>query len=143
MKIIGLKLFKNKIIKSKKGDIIRFVSKKNSFYRKFGEVYFSEIKKNKIKGWNFHKRNICLISVPYGKVKFNFIDGRKKSSTYHSRKKVILSKKNYKIICVPPGVWFSFESLSSLSLVVNFINNPHDDKETMKTNKVKNITIPE
>ena len=73
MKIIGLKLFKNKIIKSKKGDIIRFVSKKNSFYRKFGEVYFSEIKKNKIKGWNFHKRNICLISVPYGKVKFNFI----------------------------------------------------------------------
>ena len=143
MKIIGVKKIKQNIFKNSKGDLIKFVSKKNNFFKSFGEVYFNEIKYNKRKGWILHKKNQCIFTTVYGEVIFRLFDGRKKSSTYHSRKKVILSKKNYKIICVPPGVWFSFESLSSLSLVVNFINNPHDDKETMKTNKVKNITIPE
>ena len=61
MKIAGLKIFQNKIIKNSKGDILKFVSTKNVFFKRFGEIYFSEIKKNKTKGWNFHKKNTCLI----------------------------------------------------------------------------------
>ena len=87
-----------------------------------------EIIKNKTKGWNYHKKNTCLISVPYGKVKFCFIDGRKKSKSFNKKVDILLSKKNYKIISIPPGVWFSFRSLSSLSLVANCLNNPHSDK---------------
>ena len=75
MKINGLKVYKQKIIKNKKGDIFKFLSKKDIFYKKFGEIYFSEIIRNKTKGWNFHKKNTCLLAVPYGKVIFNFIDG--------------------------------------------------------------------
>ena len=141
MKIIGLKKIKTKIVKNKKGDILKFLSRKDFYYKGFGEVYFSEIKKNKIKGWNYHKKNISLLIVPSGKVEFFFVDGRIKSKTYHAKEKITLSKKNYKIILVPPRIWFCFRSLKKLSIVANCINNPHSDKETLKASIIKNFKI--
>ena len=88
-----------------------------------------------MKGWNFHKNNKSLLVVPYGKVEFMFVDGRVKSKTYYKKEKIILSKKNYKIIALPPGVWFCFKSLTKLSIVANCINNPHQDKETLKAHR--------
>ena len=83
MKIVGLKKIKQEVIKNKKGDILKFLSKKSIFFKKFGEIYFTEIVKNKVKGWNFHKKNHCILCVPRGKVEFFFIDGRTESKTYY------------------------------------------------------------
>ena len=47
MKIIGVKKIKQSIFKNSKGDLIKFVSKKNNFFKSFGEVYFNEINCNK------------------------------------------------------------------------------------------------
>ena len=52
-----------------------------------------------------------------------------------------LDKKNYGLIIVPPGVWFSFKTKKKLSVVANCLNNPHSDKEIVKNNKVKNYEI--
>jgi len=142
MKIIGLKILKREIVRNKKGDILKYLTKDESFFKKFGEIYFSEVLKNKIKGWNFHKKNKCLLIVPYGKVRFHFIDGRFNSSSFFKEKMVIVSKTNYKLILVPPGVWFSFKSLSKLSLVANCLEKPHKEGETLKSNKIKNYIIP-
>ena len=57
MTVKSIKIINNKIIKNKKGDVIKFLNKKNNLFRGFGEIYFSEIKKNHTKGWNFHKKN--------------------------------------------------------------------------------------
>ena len=141
MKIIGLKTYKRKIIKNKKGDIIKYLSKKDNFYKKFGEVYFSEIRRNKVKGWNYHKKNNCLLVVPYGKVQFWFIDGRHNSRSRYKEKKITISKKYHRIISVPAKVWFSFKSLTSLSIVANCMENVHSNKETLKSKKIKNHEI--
>ncbi len=50
-----MSLNKIKIIKLKKnfnskGDILKYLTKSNRYLRSFGETYFTEIKKNKIKG---------------------------------------------------------------------------------------------
>ena len=64
---------------------------------------------------------------PYGKVKFTFAQDITK------RKKIIIvGKKSYSLILVPPGLWFKFESLVKLSLVVNTLNNIHKTNETLK-----------
>ena len=68
MKISGIKKIKLKIFKNPKGDLLKYISIKKSYFKKFGEVYFSEIKKNSIKGWNAHIKNTCLLAVPFGKV---------------------------------------------------------------------------
>ena len=81
-------LVNSQFFKNKKGDVIKYISKKSKYYKKFGEIYFSEIKKNKIKGWIKHTRNTCIICVPSGKVKFFTV-----KENFKDQKKFILSKK--------------------------------------------------
>ena len=73
----SIRVFDAKIIKNNKGDILKFLSKKNKYFKKFGEIYFSEINKGSTKGWNFHKKNTCLICVPVGKVVFSIFNEKK------------------------------------------------------------------
>ena len=49
MTVKSFKILKNKIIKNKKGSIIKFITKKNIYFKSFGEIYFSEINANKTK----------------------------------------------------------------------------------------------
>ena len=127
MSLEKIKIISLKISKNIKGDILKYINKKDKYFKTFGEIYFTEIKKNNTKGWNFHKRNQCLITVPYGKVKFTFA-----KKTNSKKKIVIIGKKNYSIIIVPPGNWFKFESLEKFSLVVSTLDNIHSDDETLK-----------
>ena len=127
MSLSKIKTIKLKISTNPKGDVLKYLTRKNKYFKKFGEVYFTEIKKNKIKGWNFHKKCWCLLAVPYGKVKFTFaknINGKKKT--------IVIGKKNYSIIVLPPRIWFNFTSIKNISLVVNTLNEVHNKNETLK-----------
>jgi len=122
-----IKKIKLKIIKNKKGDLLKYLSKKDKFFKRFGETYFNEIKKNQIKGWILHKIFFCLIAVPHGKIEFNYKKNFRKRAN-----KIILSKNNYSMIVIPPKTWFSFKGINKVSLLVNTINGIHNDKETIK-----------
>ena len=135
MTVKSIKLLNKKIFKNPKGDLIKYISKKDFFYRKFGEIYFTEIKKNKKKGWIKHKKNQCLIICLVGKVKFHLID------KFDKEKKFILKEKSGKILLIPPKVWFSFQSVNKNSLIANLINLPHFDKEVEKSKKIKKYKI--
>ena len=127
MSLSKIKTIKLKISTNSKGDVLKYLTKKNKYFKKFGEVYFTEIKKNNIKGWNFHKKCWCLLAVPYGKVKFTF------AKNINTKKKtIIIGKKNYSIIVVPPRIWFNFISIKKISLVVNTLNKVHNKNETLK-----------
>ena len=127
MSLNKIKIIKLKISTNPKGDVLKYLTRKNKYLKKFGEVYFTEIKKNKVKGWNFHKKCWCLLAVPYGKVKFTFAEN------INSKKKtIIIGKKNYSIIVVPPRIWFNFMSIERISLVVNTLNQVHNKSETLK-----------
>tara|TARA_Y100000591_G_scaffold324578_1_gene344207 strand:- start:868 stop:1281 length:414 start_codon:yes stop_codon:yes gene_type:complete len=131
-----IKLSKGKTIKNKKGNIIKFINKRDKLFKKFGELYFSEIKIKKEKGWNYHKKNTCLINVPFGKVRFRIYNVSK-----NKIQTILLSDKNNLILQIPPKNWFSFKSLTKKSLVANILDNVHQDKETDKKSKIKNFII--
>jgi dTDP-4-dehydrorhamnose 3,5-epimerase-like enzyme len=135
MTVKKIKIFKNKVIKNKKGNIIKFVSTKNIFFKKFGEVYFNEIKYKKKKGWIKHLTNSCIIQCIVGKVKFHMIDNNNKEKIY------ILKCSSGNILKIPPNIWFSFISLSKKSIIANMIENYHKDTETLKSEKIKNYLI--
>ena len=90
-------------------------------------IEVSEIKKNKTKGWNYHKKYWCILCVPFGQVKFNFRNKLESKS-----KSITIGKKNYSTIIVPPKTYFSFKSNVKISLVANTINGAHHDNETIK-----------
>ena len=135
----GIKEINLKKINTEKGNIYKFLSRKDKFYKKFGEVYFSEIKKNKIKGWNFHTINKCHVSVIVGKVLFNFLK-KKKNKFIH--KKILLSSKQSKMIIISPKIYFSFKGIGTNNLIVNFTENPHSKLESKKCEVVNGIKIP-
>ena len=125
MNVNGIKIEKLKVIKNQDGDILKFLSKKSKFFNNFGEIYFSKIFKGKIKGWNYHKTNTCIICVPNGKVKFIF-------KFKNRNKSIIISDKNKKILIIYPKTWFSFSAVNETSLIANVINKIHSKEECIK-----------
>ena len=55
-----IKILKAKKIKNPKGEILKFIDRKSSVYKGFGEVYFNNIRKNKKSNWIYHKKNQCI-----------------------------------------------------------------------------------
>ena len=134
----GIRLFKLKKIKIQKGNIYKFLSRNDKFFKKFGEIYISEIKKNSIKGWNYHLQNKFHLAVISGKVKFHFIKERNRK--FYS-KKIILSSNNYKLLVISPKIFFSFKGIDKKNLIINFLQNPHQKKESKKFKEVNGISI--
>ena len=134
----SIKLRKNKIIPNRKGDIIKFINKNSKDFYRFGEIYFSEVKKNKTKGWNIHYRYQCILAVPFGEIDFSFFNSTSKKKNI---RKIVISKKNNYSIVVPPGTWFSFKSNVKLSIVTNLLSGIHDNKESDKSNIINGIKI--
>jgi len=141
MLIKGIKIFEKKIIKGKKGDILKYVSSKDKFLKHFGEIYFSYLKKNQTKGWNLHKKNNCFIICVDGKVNFHLIDGRQNSQTFNNELKITLTKNIGKVLKIPSGIWFSFSSKNKNSILSNFLEFPHKKNESIKKNLVKKYFI--
>ena len=69
-----IKFFKKKIINHPKGNIMHYIKKDDKNYVKFGEVYFTWIKKNTLKGWKLHKKMHMNLTVPVGHIRFTFLD---------------------------------------------------------------------
>ena len=121
------KIFPLKEIKTSSGNVIKFLDKKKKYFIKFGEVYFSEIKKGHVKGWNLHKKCHCLITVPFGSVEFTLMDYKMKK-----KRKFVIKRKKPEVLTIPPKIWFKFKSLTNYSVIANLIDQIHDKKETQK-----------
>ena len=126
--IENIKFFKKKTIRNPKGNILHYINKNNKNYIKFGEVYFSWIKKNQTKGWKLHKKMHMNLAVPVGNVRFIFFDEKLKKKYIFN-----INKKNFGTLYVPPKIWFSFKNMDKKkdSLVINFSNIVHDKKESI------------
>tara|TARA_B100001121_G_C18359539_1_gene466393 strand:+ start:172 stop:591 length:420 start_codon:yes stop_codon:yes gene_type:complete len=119
-----------KIISVPNGNVLKFIDKKSRTFNGFGEIYFSLVKKSKIKAWKKHSRMTMNLTVPIGKVKFVFFDEEK-----NFLKEIISGEKDYKLITVKPGVWFGFKGLANnVSLVSNLSNIIHKKDETTNLN---------
>jgi dTDP-4-dehydrorhamnose 3,5-epimerase len=126
MSFKNVKVINLKKIENTKGAIIKILNKKDKNFKKFGEIYFSEIKKNEIKGWNLHKKFFCHITICYGDLIVKLKN--QKSET----KKIQLSILKPRLLIIPPGVWFSLTSKKKNSMIINILSGIHDPKETLK-----------
>ena len=120
-----IKIINLKKINKKDGDLLKYLDKKNKFFKKFGETYFSKIKYKRFKGWFKHKKNKCFLTVPMGSVEIKF---KLKSKI----KKLTINDNSYKLVIIYPGTWYSFYSLSKNSIIVNTLDNIYEDHEVIK-----------
>ena len=97
MNLNKVKIIKLKIIKNSKGDLLKYLDRTNKYFKQFGEIYFNHIKLKKTKGWNYHRKNTCLLICVWGKVKFHFVDKNGKE------RKIILDSKLGKNVNIGAG----------------------------------------
>jgi dTDP-4-dehydrorhamnose 3,5-epimerase len=120
---------KIKRIKQSKGDVHKFVDTNSSLFKSFGEIYFTEVKKNYTKGWKKHKKTFSLIKIIIGKIQFIFFYKEKFYSIY-------INHLDNVIIQIPPKIWYAFKGLRKKNLLSNMINKKHSDTE-VETKSIK------
>ena len=109
------------------GDVYHGLKNGDNGFLKFGELYFSKINFNKIKAWKKHKSITLNLIVPYGEVKFVFLNDDGSFSEY------IIGDKNYKRLTIPPNIWFGFKGIKDpFSLISSVIDSKHDPLEVDK-----------
>ena len=113
------------IINNKKGDILKGFLKSDNKTINVKEVYFSEINPKQIKAWKKHNKMTSNLIAVKGEIK---IVVQKKDKSFVTE---IISKKNYKMISIPPNYWFGFQCISTEEgMLANISNEEHDDLES-------------
>lgn len=113
-----VKFEKVKIITLSKGNIIKFINIKK-INLKLKEIYFSEIVKNKFKGWKYHTNRKQIMTIISGSILFQY--------KYKEDGKVFIKKieypKNLYRIFIPKKTYYSFKCVSKKrAIIVNIID---------------------
>ncbi|MBU0683932.1 MAG: dTDP-4-dehydrorhamnose 3,5-epimerase family protein [Candidatus Omnitrophica bacterium] len=123
-----------KVFSDSRGSVLHMVRRDNDFFNQFGEIYFSQINPGIIKGWKKHLKMTQYFAVPMGNVKWVLYDERENSSTYGEIQEIFMGIDKYRLVCIPPLVWYSFMALENKSaLIANCTDIPHDPKEVIVT----------
>jgi len=112
------------------GNVLHALKKSDPGYDGFGEAYFSNIEFESIKAWKLHKKMTLNLVVPLGSVRFVIYDNRKNSSSFQKFDEIILSRKSFIRLTIPPRLWVGFQGLDqNTSLILNIGNIEHDPNE--------------
>ena len=131
--IYDVKITPLKIISDNRGKVIHMLRTDSQVFEKFGEIYFSTIYHQSIKGWHLHKESTLNYVCIKGKVKLVLFDNRKESSTKGVYQELILSPEDYFLVTIPPNIWNGFKGLDKAeSIIANCLTLPHDEKEMVR-----------
>lgn len=143
MKIHDLKKTPLKQIKDERGAVYHYLKSTDESFKGFGEVYYSKINTQVIKGWKLHYRLHQNFCVPFGDVKIVVFDCRENSPSKGEFEEILLNDSdNYYLLSMPPGLWYSFKCTSkNFALLANVIDQAHDPLEST-TLPLQNSIIP-
>ena len=131
--IEGVKISHLKIISDDRGKIMHMIRADSPIFKKFGEIYFSTIYQNIIKGWHLHLRSTLNYACIKGKVKLVLFDDRKSSKTKGLIQEIILSNESHLLVSIPPMIWNGFCSADeNIAVLANCSDIPHDKEEIIR-----------
>lgn len=113
-------------IPDERGTIFHMLRADDPHFLGFGEIYFSTVYKDAVKGWHRHKQMTLNYAVPFGRVKLVLFDDRPESATRGELEEHFLGPDDYSLVQVPPGVWNGFKGMTDLAIVANCCTHPHD-----------------
>ena len=129
-------------IEDNRGKVMHMLRRDSPYFSAFGEIYFSVINGKVVKAWRKHLRMTQFFAVPVGKVRLVIFDDREKSSTKGEVYEIELGEENYRLVKIPPMLWYGFKGISSTpSLIANCADIPHDPQEIVRIDP-SDSTIP-
>ena len=131
--IKDIKITPLKILSDNRGKVMHMLRKDDPIFEKFGEIYFSTINHNAIKGWHLHKESSLNYCCVFGEVKLVLFDDRHESETKNTFQEIILSPNKYSLITIPPNIWNGFKGLhEGESIIANCLTLPHNEREMVR-----------
>ncbi len=128
--IDGVKIVPLKKIPDERGTVMHMLKSTDPHFTEFGEIYFSTVYPEVIKGWHLHSRMTINYAVPVGMIKLILYDARENSPTKGELMELFIGEENYILVQVPPGVWNGFKGMGTKTAVVaNCASIPHDPNE--------------
>jgi dTDP-4-dehydrorhamnose 3,5-epimerase len=119
-----------KQIVDERGKVLHMMCADSEGFSGFGEIYFSCVYPEAIKGWHIHKKMTLNYAVPHGNIKFVLYDDRQESPTQGEVQEIFLGPDNYCRVTVPPLIWNGFKGIGSeAAIVVNCASITHDPDE--------------
>ena len=131
--IDGVNLTECKVVENQFGSVLHMLNINSPDFTKFGEIYFSEVLPQCIKGWKLHKIQKQSFVVPIGQVEVVIYDQREGSGTYNAFNNFMLGRPNsYKLLQIPSGLHYAFRCVGvTPALIANLTDYPHDQSEVI------------
>ncbi|HEY5595069.1 MAG TPA: dTDP-4-dehydrorhamnose 3,5-epimerase family protein [Nitrospiria bacterium] len=125
--IDGVQVIPLKRIPDERGTIYHMLKKTDPHFIEFGEIYFSTVYKDAIKGWHKHREMTLNYACVFGRVKLVLYDDRKGSASQGKIMEIFLGPDNYSLVVIPPNIWNGFKGMSEpCAMIANCCTHPHD-----------------
>lgn len=117
-------------IPDERGTIMHMIKADDPDFEQFGEIYFSTVYPNVIKGWHIHKEMTLNYAVIYGMIKLVLYDERENSPTNGETQEIFIGRDNYCLVKIPPLIWNGFKGIGdTIAIVANLASIPHNPDE--------------
>lgn len=117
-------------IPDERGRIMHMLRCDDPHFDRFGEIYYSVVYPEVIKGWHLHKEMTLNYAVISGMIKLVLYDDREGSPTRGKVAELFVGESNYVLVKIPPGIWNGFKGIGvKPAIVANCATHPHDPQE--------------
>ena len=117
-------------ILDERGKVMHMIRSDSDEFKSFGEIYFSCVYPNLIKGWHLHKEMTLNYAVPYGCIKLVLYDDRENSISRGEIQEIFLGPGNYCLVTIPPLIWNAFKGIGTkMAIVANCSSIPYKPSE--------------
>jgi dTDP-4-dehydrorhamnose 3,5-epimerase len=126
-------------IPDERGTVMHMLRSTDPHFTQFGEIYFSTIYKDVVKGWHRHRQMTPNYACVSGRIKLAMFDDRPGSPTRGAVAEVFLGPDEYSLVIIPPGIWNGFKGMSEPhAIVANCASHPHDPSGSERLDPFKN-----
>jgi dTDP-4-dehydrorhamnose 3,5-epimerase len=120
-------------IPDERGTILHMLRRTDPHFIEFGEIYFTTIYRDVIKGWHAHRDMTLNYACVHGRIKLVLFDDREGSPTRGSLMEAYLGTDNHALAIIPPGLWNGMKGMSDpFALVANCATHTHDPSRTSR-----------
>jgi dTDP-4-dehydrorhamnose 3,5-epimerase len=124
--ISGVQVIPLRRIPDERGTIYHMLKRTDAHFQEFGEIYFTSIYRDVIKGWHRHQHMTLNYACIWGRIKLVLYDERVDSPTRGQIMERFLGPDDYSLVVIPPLVWTGFKGMTDVALVANCATQPHD-----------------
>jgi dTDP-4-dehydrorhamnose 3,5-epimerase len=140
--IEGVQVVPLRRIPDERGTIFHMLRADDPHFQNFGEIYFSSIYPDVVKGWHLHHQMTLNYACIHGRIKLVCYDDREGSSTRGELMEIFLGPDNYSLVVIPPNIWNGHKGMGSdMSIVANCATHPHDPTQSERVDPFEN-SIP-